>query len=222
MKMTKSRILISAVAIALTSTARIEAQDANHLYFGAELGVSLQQDVRIKDQAVKAGLALNGIGDKLAFDPGVRFSAAFGYHFTDYFALEFETGSIYNNVDKIGGVSVDSVHDARLDLYQVPLLVNAIFTLPIQGPVRVYLGVGGGGTVNFWHGDLPGFHSDRSESTWAYQGLTGLKFFINPAMYAGIAYKYLGTTDHDTTQDFFGKVEGTRTHSILGTFNIKF
>ena len=179
------------------------------LYLGADAGLALQQEVTIKDSG----------GAKISFDPGARFDVAVGYHFTDAWAAEFQTGVIYNSIDKIAGISLDS-QGLSANLYQIPLMANLSYTLPVRERVSAYLGAGVGGVVGVFHGEGGGESTDHTDLTFGYQGILGLKYALNDKMGLGLAYKFLGTTDHD-----FGsgvKSEGTRTHSVLVAFTIKF
>ena len=179
------------------------------LYLGADAGLALQQDVTIKDSG----------GAKISFDPGARFDVAVGYHFTDAWAAEFQAGVIYNSIDKIAGISLDS-QGLSANLYEIPLMANLTYTLPVGERFSAYLGAGVGGVVGVFHGEGGGESTDHTDLTFGYQGILGLKYALHDKMGLSLAYKFLGTTDHD-----FGsgvKSEGTRTHSVLVAFTIKF
>ena len=58
-----------------------------------------------------------------------------------------------------------------------------------------------------------------SDFTFGYQGSLGLKYAISENCDLGIAYKFLGTSDHDMGR--FG-TDGTLTHSLLATLTFRF
>ena len=184
---------------------------ANKLYFGADAGLALQQDVTVKDTG----------GAKISFDPGLRLDVAVGYHFTEALAAEFQTGVIYNSIDKYGGVSLSSV-GVSSDLYQIPLMANVIYKLPVGRTVTAYLGAGVGGVYSDFYTDVYGYGVGihTTDFTFGYQGIAGVKYAINDRMDLGIAYKFLGTTDHDLGSG--AKSDGTMTHSVLVAFTLKF
>ena len=74
---------------------------------------------------------------------------------------------------------------------------------------------------------LFGFSSNSSYSstdfTFAYQATAGLKYAINETMEVGIAYKFIGTTDHSWSANNVNfDTDGTMTHAILANFTWKF
>ncbi len=200
---------------ALHSTAYTSASPSaggfpiGQLYLGADAGLALQQDVTIKDSG----------GSKISFDPGTRVDVAVGYHFTDAWAAEFQTGVVYNSIDKIAGISLDS-QGLSASLYEIPLMANVTYTLPVRERFSAYLGAGVGGVVGLFHGESPGETTDHTDFTFGYQGIAGIKYALNERMHVGLVYKFLGTTDHDLGSG--EKSEGTRTHSVLVAFTLKF
>jgi opacity protein-like surface antigen len=168
----------------------------------------LQQDLTLKDTG----------GAKMTFDPGVRFDVSLGYHLTKALAADFQTGFIYNSVDRIAGTSLSDI-GASADFYQIPLLLGLSYTVPIHGPIKGFLGAGLGGVISRFSGNSSGGNIDHTDFTFGYQGVAGIKYEFNDRMDVGLAYKFLGTTDHD-----FGsgtKSDGTMAHCIMVSFQMK-
>jgi opacity protein-like surface antigen len=205
------RILAAAYGIVLAVTLPHvrAAESPARPYLAVDAGVELQQDVTIKDTG----------GAKMSFDPGIRFDFGAGYHFAESWALEFQTGLIYNSVDKIGGISLNAV-GASADFYEIPLMANVIYTVPIHERIGIFLGGGIGGVVGLFHTEGFGQSSDNTDLTFGYQALLGAKYAFNDRMEMGIGYKFLGTTDHDLGSGV--KSEGTMTHSLLVVFSVNF
>ena len=182
---------------------------AGKTYIQADVGGSFQDDI-----------TSTTTGAKITFDPGFRGNVSFGYHVCEAFAVEFETGVAWNSVDKVGPVKLSSV-GASTDFYQVPLLVNGIFTIPTGCPFKPYIGGGIGGvasSVNFETGPVS---VDDSDFVFGYQGMAGIKYELNEQMDVGIGYKFLGTSDHDFST-LVGLNDSTFNHSVLASFTFRF
>lgn len=193
----KSRILTLTLAIALMYTVpELLAQEApGRWYLGLDAGLALQQDITIKDTG----------GAKLEFDPGFRLDLGGGVHLSQSWKAELEVGLIYN-----------SVRFTDAEYFQVPIMANVIYTLPLHGPISAYAGVGVGGVYSVvWH-DIFGSEDGFG---FGYQGILGVKYALNDNLDLGLTYKLLGTLDHDLGG---ATAEGALSHSILAAFTFKF
>ncbi len=201
----KAKILVLGITGALVSTAsNLPAQDTpGRWYLGLDAGLALQQDITIQDTG----------GAKLAFDPGVRLDLSGGLHLSKSWKAEVELGFIYNSVSSVGGESAGS--DSP-DYFQVPIMANVIYTLPLRGPISAYAGVGVGGVYGLLWTDL--FGSEDSFS-FGYQGILGVKYALNDNLDLGLSYKLLGTVEHDLGA---ATVDGTLSHSVLAVVTFKF
>lgn len=188
------------------------------LYLGFDAGLALQQDITISDSI--------GDSDEVTFDPGVRLDMMLGYKFTGNWAAEVELGLIANDVSRSYALGTDFM---SVTYIQFPVLVNGIYTLPLNKSksCSAYVGAGVGGIFskysNEFGGETPG------DSAFAFQGMVGIKYAINQRWDFGIAYKFLGTTGHDIGPGWDSnsnpteyKSDGTMTHSILATLTCKF
>lgn len=195
----KNKILIGAMACLLLSTAcnLLAQNEPGRWYLGLDAGLAVQQDVTLEGPVTR----------KLAFDPGFRLDLSGGVHLSESWRAELEVGFTYN-----------SITDIHQEYFQVPLLANGIYTLPLRGPISVYVGAGlGGVSTMLWDNHL--FGDTDGSFTFGYQGIVGAKYVLNDNLDLGLTYKLLGTLDHD-----FGayQMEATLSHSFLAAFTFKF
>ncbi len=147
---------------------------------------------------------------KLSFKTGVRLDLDGGYQFNDSWALEAEAGFTYNAVDFANGVSTVS-----RSLYQVPLLLNGIYTVPVKWCVKPYIGAGMGGVATGLNG--------LNDVGAAGQFLAGLKFKLSSRIDVGLGYKFLITAKHDWDNVLKVTQSGrTINNSILADVTFKF
>ena len=182
--------------------------DQETFFLGAGAGLALMQDLTLKDTG----------GAKMSFDPGARFDLSLGYRLTKALNADFQTGFLYNSVDRIAGISLSSV-GASAEFYQIPLLVGLNYTLPIHGPIKGFLGADVGGVIGRFNASGPGGNIEHTDFTFGYQGTAGIKYEFNDQIDLGVVYKFLGTTDHH-----FGsgtKSDGTMAHCIMICFQMK-
>lgn len=239
MKTTKMIILIGATAFALGIPARPQAQQAWPYYYGTaytgappagyympspsgklylsmDAGVALQQDVTLSDTI--------GDSENVTFDPGARLDFDFGYNFTTNWAAELEIGLIINQVKNSAFLGTDLM---GVDLVELPVMMNLIYTQPLGRHFSAYVGGGLGGAFSDYSNEFGG--TTESDTTFAFQGLAGLKYAINERWDLGVTYKFIGTTEHDVGSGWDSqgnptefKSDGTMTHSILVALTFKF
>ena len=139
-----------------------------------------------------------------SFDTGVRADAAFGYFATEALALEVEAGVVWSQ-EKTGS----------FDLYQIPLLVNAVYNVPVSGSWSAYVGGGVGG---IWT-QVEGSGSSSDDFVFGFQGLAGLKYQLSDKADIDLGYKFLGSLEHN----FSGTpTEEIYTHAVLISFHWRF
>jgi OOP family OmpA-OmpF porin len=217
---TQTVVLAGICASALCATSA-QAQ-LSRFYIGADAGGLLTSDTRVKEfVGPVAGEA------KMKLDPGVRFGFRAGYHFTDWFALEGETGVLANNIHSISGGSIDG----NADLANFPFLLNARFEIPHgKCPVTPYFGGGAGGSWTFrnfeHHVDFNGAEVSGHDSArvFAYQAFGGLRYAISDNMGLGVEYHYFCTTGPQWGTDGGGDIalSGARSHAITLAFDFHF
>ena len=185
-------------------------------YLSMDAGVACQQDVTMSDTI--------GDSENVTFDPGARLDFDFGYNFTTNWATELEIGLIINQVKNSVFLGTDVM---EVDLVELPIMLNVIYTQPLGRHFSAHLGGGVGGVFSDYSNEFGG--TTESETTFAFQGLAGLKYAINERWDLAVTYQFLGTTEHDVGPgwDSHGnptefKSDGTMTHSVLLALTFKF
>ena len=200
-----SKILLITAVCCLTAT-RLLALDSGWK-LGFDVGPTWVQNQNIQT----SDLFFPGVTHTttLEFKTGYRLDLEAGYQFS-YFTLEGELGYINNPVDILS-----SSGTTYTSFYQVPLMVNGVFTLPWLGILKPYAGAGLGAVYTG--------ANDLRDVNGAGQIMAGLKCRLPAGMDVGIGYKLLVTTEHDWG-DILDTTEGTRSisQSVVAAFSIKF
>jgi opacity protein-like surface antigen len=149
---------------------------------------------------------------RYSFKTGVRADLGWGYQFENGLALGMEAGYLYNSVDlaNTGGL-------VSPDFNQVPVLLDLNYTLPLNFPLKPYLGIGAGVIASGFNG-LGGVDG-------AGQLQAGLKYDVSQRVDLGVGYKLLVTTTHDWSDGLgLESTSGNRTidQSILASLTLKF
>jgi len=201
----------------LMAAAQSRAQSADKFYFDLNAGPAIPQSTGIR-------VSPFGNNGDVKYNVGFRGDLDFGYNFTPDFAGELESGVIWNGIHSIRGNTLTG-SNSRADLFQVPLLANFIYK-PMHKAFQPYFGIGvGGEAALFDSANVPLFGSKFTDTdfTFACQAEVGFKYYINSSMELGLAYKFLGTTDHSWSDNGITfKTDGTMTHSVMATFGWKF
>lgn len=223
---TKTRLLSIAGSCGVILLSALAAQaDEPGWYLKADAGGTITSDTELKEffnQAVAPGA-------KVKFDPGVRIGFAGGYQFTDWFALEAETGVIANKIKSIDGAT--RVDDASMS--NVPLLFNVRFQGPKDQIVSPYVGAGAGTSISVLDADhidygAVSLHGNQSDAVFAYQAFGGLRFRLNEHMGLSVEYRYFATKSPEWEDNDFGPSLGKvafgegETHSVSVSFEYKF
>jgi opacity protein-like surface antigen len=166
-----------------------------------------------------AGTSLHGA--KASLDPGSRFDILGGWQLARDFSVELNSGVLFNSVDKVGGFPISPDH---FDIWQTPLMVNLVYTIPTDSPFKIYFGGGGGGVFTSIDYRLTYYgHIRDTDATFGYQALAGVKYQIGDHMEIGVGYKFMGTANHSWSD---GGIDITAnailSHAILATFTFQF
>lgn len=189
---------------------------------GAEIADFLDENFGIIVDELNPAASYRMSKPKFTMDTGLRLDLGAGYRFSKSWAAELETGFIYNSIDSVritvssnGVPQTGKIDNLDVNLYQVPILASVIYTVPLDGKIKPYLGGGVGGVWTMIAG------SGTSENAFAFgwQATAGADYQINEKWSAGLAYKLLGTGECD-----WGgvKTDSFLTHSIVAVVSFKF
>lgn len=220
--MKHSKKIAAATLLLAAASSHGALTDNWYLDFGA--GGAFQQNV-----SIKSGTGF-GPGGDVRFDPGFRIGLDLGYNLNDSFAIEFDAGMARNTINQVGIQKLNSF-GANAELDEIPLLINGIYKFPLHGAFRPYVGVGIGAAISiFDSSNIPGSffpgqkpqYSD-ADTVLAYQAELGFKYSVGEKVDLGLAYKFLGTTDHSWNDNNVNlKTDGTMTHAIEATLTWHF
>jgi opacity protein-like surface antigen len=203
------------------TTAATSTFGQSSFYFNVDAGGTIAKDVSLRSFIGATP------GQKVKFDPGVRFGAAGGYNFCPIGGIELETGFMHNTVESLGSGAGGG--DAGFS--HIPLMANLVLRYD-QGncPVIPYIGAGAGGDISIVTLDRVTFNNaftDGSDATiqFGWQAFGGLRFKLNDQMSVGASYKYYRTDP--ASWDFAGIKDGiqigrSEIHSFMVEFNMKF
>ena len=171
-------------------------------YLNFDVGVNFAHDISI-------------FGSEIPMDPGFRIGIAPGININEFFAVELDTGFVYNEPE---------ASDQEW-FGHVPFIAQAIFRHEFDGGLTIFGGPGAGGAVSFIEAEdiIGGGTEDDTTFTFAWQFQTGLRFQINENFGIGAVYKYLGLLDPEF--ELFGvdfDVENVHNHYIGVQFHMGF
>jgi opacity protein-like surface antigen len=209
----KTQIISGSLGLLLAGAVSAEERPMGP-YFGADFGVALTQDTKLREFPGASG------GGKVEFDPGVRLSLSGGWRVTPWFRGGGEFGFISHTID---GADAAVTH--------MPLLANVEFQLPNR--TRLLPFIGGGPGVAFsvldidddFLGDGDFVDGSTSDAVFAWQVYAGLRFRINESMSVGVVYKYFEADGSDwdvensSSEISFGRI---RSHAINASFSMSF
>jgi opacity protein-like surface antigen len=158
----------------------------------------------------------------LASNPGIRFDFAPGYNFNEFVRFEVETAFIYNQGHRatvsggdLGGEEYTDYENNRFGFsssgaYQVPIIPQVVFTIPIDDvPIRPYFSGGFGPSwlsVNVQDvrvtidGEEYGGSAYSSGWNCAWQASAGVDINVAPGIDLSLSYKALGTINPNLQQ----------------------
>lgn len=180
------------------------------IYVQAQGGAVYMQDLQVNV----------GTHEEFKFNTGARADLVVGYKFSRHWSTELDFGVIWNAFDTYGNYSFTP---GKADLYQIPVMVNYLYRLPIGRSFEGYLGAGIGAVVTVFHINDSGLNFQDSDVTFGGQGLAGLNYHLSRQVDLSLAYRFLGTTSHKwTDQGFYTQTDGAMSHSLLLGVSVKY
>ncbi|MBF0356042.1 MAG: OmpA family protein [Alphaproteobacteria bacterium] len=216
-----STAILSAALLTGLSGAAQAQQAGSGLYTGLMGGYNILED------GSTSGGAING---KAEYEGGFAVLGALGWDYGRYsfgnLRSELELGYRRNGGDKVTGTATGvGTGNASGDVQAVSLMLNGLYDLPINFPVRPYVGAGlGGAWVDFDNiKTSTGTFLKDSEMQFAYQGIAGLGWEITNNWRANLDYRYFATLDPSVKH---GNGTGVDTeyknHTVMVGFAYKF
>ena len=218
------RSITKVCAASILSAVGARASDwSDNLYLNADGGGAFRENAQLHQSQGTPQYSTT-------FNPGIRADIDLGYNLNDSWAVELETGFIWNSVDEIGGVPLSS-YSQSIDLYSVPVLANVIFKVPTKTSWTPYFGVGAGGVVGICDLNNSGTDYSDTDFAFAWQAEAGLKYALTKNASIGIAYKFLGTLNQryylgggypGGTMNDHVKLDGVYMNAVVATFTWTF
>lgn len=212
-------LLGAALAVGFAGTA--QAQSGSGIYTGLMGGYNILQD------GDTSGGTINGSAN---YDGGFGVLGAVGYDYGRFnwgnLRTEIELGYRRNGADSVSGsASGVGTGSASGDASAISLMLNGLWDMPVNFPVRPYIGAGiGGARVDFDNiKTSTGTFLKDSDYQFAYQGIAGLGWEITNNWRANLDYRYFATLDPGVKH---GSGTGVDTeyqnHTIMLGFAYKF
>src|SRR5215471_14972724 len=124
-------LLIPALAVQAQHNALQAQRESSSpgIYVEAEGGAVYMQNLQVNV----------GTQEEFKFKTGARADLVVGYKFTRHWSTELDSGVIWNSFDKYGDYSFSA---SKANLYQIPIMVNYLYRLPIGRSFEGFLGAG--------------------------------------------------------------------------------
>lgn len=219
MKLSDSRAIVISILLLIPALA-LNAQDkalqappgasSPDIYVQVQGGAVYMQDLQVNV----------GTHEEFKFNIGARADLVVGYKFSSHWSTELDSGVIWNSFDKYGNYSFSP---SKANLYQIPVIVNYLYRLPIGRSFEGFVGAGIGAVVTVFHIDDSGLNFQDSDVAFGGQGLAGLNYHLSRQVDLSLAYKFLGTTSHKwSDQGYYTQTDGALSHSLMLGVSIKY
>jgi opacity protein-like surface antigen len=165
--------------------------------FGSYEGFAFRTAVGVAFQQSLSGRSGSGSTySSITFQPGIRYDIEANYNVTEWFRVGLETAFIYNEIHSVTDNGIKGIAGGSAlgngGYYQIPALVNAVFTYPSDGPARGYLGAATGATWDVLQYSANGGGPYTSyQWNYAWQVTAGFIYAVAPGLDLDIAYKML-------------------------------
>jgi OmpA-OmpF porin, OOP family len=139
---------------------------------------------------------IDGLGPvPVQFNAGYNVGARGGYQLASW-RFEQEYSYRRNNVAAYG-VEGDSTNRVSGNRHTHSIMTNVLYDFSAGWPVTPHIGVGIGAMDVFDSLKIPSRRLFFNDNSWqfAYQGIAGLRYEINPVLALDLDYRYLATTE---------------------------
>ena len=198
---TNSAVPSSTSVVSPDQPAKMDYTDANPDDFKSESGpyegFAFRTAVGVAYQQSLSGRSGDGqTYNSITFQPGIRYDLETNYNVTDWFRVGAETAFIYNQLHSVTSNGTKYIAGGSTigngGYYQIPVLINMVFTFPSEGPLRGYAGAATGATWNILQYSASGDAAYTSyQWNYAWQATAGFTYAVAPGVDLDIAYKML-------------------------------
>src|SRR5271169_2674123 len=180
-------------------------------YFGPEGGFTSlsSQNPSFTIAGPRGFVVHNQVNRQINYDGGFNAGARAGYMWGPW-RFEGEYSYRNNDVSNTGNVGAGNAFRADTgSTHSNAIMANVLYDFTFGWPITPHIGggvgginidrsIGGTGTATAPNGTTVTFTtSSPSDSNWrfGYQGIAGLRYFINPALAIDIDYRYVGASN---------------------------
>ncbi|MCH2160304.1 MAG: hypothetical protein MK085_00375 [Phycisphaerales bacterium] len=166
-------------------------------YLRAEVGANIMQN-----------LNADANSESFKVNAGIDATMTAGYRFTELIGVEFQSGFTWNSINNFKN-NAGKQTSASGDFYQVPLVANLVFTIPIsKGQYQplfgrdtdlIFFAGGGGGYVNGSASINTGEVFSIDAWTYRYQAGAIMQAYLSEKTKMGIYFRFSGTGNLDGT-----------------------
>lgn len=193
---TRTHLLGAVAAIALLLPLAAKADEG--FFLGGNLGLSMPTDSTFSDGANS---------NNVEYDAGFAGLLSAGYQFDNNWRAEAEFGARLNQISDITGTGA-AAPTGDTNVYS--LMANAIYGIPTGTKFTPYVGAGAGvaWVNNSSVATTLATTVDDTDTVFAYQGIAGIEYDINPLLKASLDYHYFRTADTSFTAASAATVDG--------------
>lgn len=200
--MKTSYCTVASLVLIAASTAT--AQVSGRVYLAADAGVSFLEGTTAHTSLLSFPVDL-----KAEFDPGYRTDLRIGYFVPQGAALNFRGSELVCNFafefdTGIAANAFTTEASASADLYQVPLLLNAIIEFPLSDRLSLGLGMGVGGALTMVQARTSLGEGTSTEAGFAYQGVARISYFLSPHFTVSAFSKVMAPPKSSFPEEAFG------------------
>jgi outer membrane protein OmpA-like peptidoglycan-associated protein len=217
--MMKKLIAATTALVALPLAAQAQSLQPGGFYIGAEGGVNWLLNTSTNVTVNAPGFVGNGNANIYA-DTGWTAGGMVGY---DFIGPRVEVEARY--VSNTGTITIPGVAGSGSGTFsQVPIMANLLYDFNAGGVIVPYIGAGVG--VSFVNLQGGGFSNSGSSAQFAYQGILGLGWNIDPTFRLNLEGRYYGTTQPNYNFNAFGATASgnfsNNNFGIMASLQIKF